>query len=244
MGSRATPLPGHRSKSIWAARPIIRIDLPAHGKSPKRAAPSFQALVADIREAFDSSQLDEVHLVGHSLGGALALALADTRRRSIESLTLIAPAGLGPDIDGRTVDGICNASRPESLGPWLRTLVADEALITDRYIGAAMASRRDPTLRAAQRALSDLLFPDGVQAFDLRAALHRLDMPVRILWGRCDRIIPWRHALTAPGRVALHLCSTASATCRISRCRRKLERSSEPTYDGATSGWNLPCARC
>ena len=49
--------------------------------------------------AFDRAVTGEVHVLAHSLGGAVALALADLRPRSIASLTLIAPAGLGPEID-------------------------------------------------------------------------------------------------------------------------------------------------
>lgn len=185
--------------------PIIRIELPSHGKSPKQKTPTFKALVSEIRKAFDDLKVEKTHLIGHSLGGALALALADTRERSIESLTLIAPAGLGPEINGAVLDGLCRATLAESLGPWLKTLVADETLITDGYVRAAMATRQDPAKRTAQKALADMLFPDGVQAFDLRAALARLTMPTRLIWGKRDNVIPWRQALRAPGRVALHL---------------------------------------
>ena len=186
-------------------RPLIRIDLPGHGKSPKLRIDSFADLVREVRRAFDGLGLEQAHLIGHSLGGAVSLALADTRPRSLSSLTLIAPAGLGPDIDGAALAGICAANRPESLGPWLRRLVANEDLITDSYVRLAMAGRADANLRAAQNALADVLFPDGVQAFDLRAALDRIDLPTRIIWGRQDGIIPWKHALRAPGRISLHL---------------------------------------
>ena len=186
-------------------RSLIRIDLPGHGKSPKLRIGSFAALVNEVRGAFDELRSEPVHLVGHSLGGALCLALADTRPTSVASLTLIAPAGLGPDINGAALAGITGASRAESLGPWLKALVADESLVTDSYVRLAMAGRADPNLRAAQSAMADALFPDGVQAFDLRAALERIAVPTRIVWGRRDAIIPWQHALRAPGRVALHL---------------------------------------
>ena len=186
-------------------RPVIRIDLPCHGRSPKRRIASFAALVSEVRKAIDGLKLERAHLIGHSLGGALALALADTRERAIESLTLIAPAGFGPDINGATLTGICRASKAESLAPWLKMLVADDTLITEAYARAAMAPRRDPALRAAQMVLLETLFPDGVQAFDLKTALHRLALPTRIIWGKRDEIIPWRHALRAPGNVALHL---------------------------------------
>ncbi|GGG87739.1 acetoin dehydrogenase dihydrolipoyllysine-residue acetyltransferase subunit [Salipiger pallidus] len=186
-------------------RPLIRIDLPGHGKSPKLRIRDFAALVKEVRAAFDGLQLDQAHLVGHSLGGAVALALADTRERKVSSLSLIAPAGLGPQVNGEALNGICKATRAESLGPWLRSLVADESLITDGYARLAMQARSDANLRAAQLAMADALFPDGVQAFDLRAALGRIEVPARILWGKSDAILPWSHALQAPGRVALHL---------------------------------------
>lgn len=44
-----------------------------------------------------------------------------------------------------------------------------------------------------------------VQGFDLNAALHRVEMPTRIIWGRDDNVIPWKHALRAPGRVSVNL---------------------------------------
>jgi pyruvate dehydrogenase E2 component (dihydrolipoamide acetyltransferase) len=185
-------------------RPLIRMELPGHGKSPKLRIADFAALAAEMRHAFDALGLERAHLMGHSLGGALALALADTRERQVDSLTLIAPAGLGPDINGAALNGIGRATRAESLGPWLRDLVADEALVTPAWVRTVMAGR-DAGRRAAQEALAEVLFPDGVQAFDLRAALGRVTAPTRILWGKADRIIPWRHALHAPGRVALHL---------------------------------------
>ena len=186
-------------------RPLVRIDLPGHGKSPRRALDGFADLVREVRRAFDGLGEDRVHLVGHSLGGALAVALADTRARRLASLTLIAPAGLGPEVNGDLLTGICRATRAESLAPWLRALVADEDVVTDAYVRTVMAARSDPDLRAAQAAMADVLFPDGVQAFDLRAALARVAVPARIVWGRRDAVIPWRHALRAPGRMALHL---------------------------------------
>lgn len=194
------PLEGHLKH-----RPVIRIDLPSHGKSPKLQIESFADLVREVRRAFDGLGLEAAHLVGHSLGGAVCIALADTRPRSLSALTLIAPAGLGAEINGSTLAGICRANRAESLGPWLRTLVANEDIITDSYVRLAMASRTAPNLRAAQDALSDIVFPDGVQAFDLRAALDRIETPTRIVWGKRDAIIPWKHALRAPGRMGLHL---------------------------------------
>lgn len=197
--------------------PVIRIDLPCHGRSPCLRIPGFADLVKVVRHAFDDLHLDAAHLIGHSLGGAIALALADTRPRKITSLTLIAPGGFGPDINGTALGGITNAARVESLTPWLKTLVHDEALITEGYARAVMTSRAKPNMRAAQIALADTIFPDGTQAFDLKSALHRVEMPTRLIWGRQDKIIPWQHALIAPGHVALHLFEATGHMPQIER---------------------------
>lgn len=185
--------------------PLIRIDLPNHGRSPRGGVRDFSDLARAVRVAFDAAVDGPVHVLAHSLGGAVALALADVRPREIASLTLIAPAGLGPEIDGAVLDGIARASRAESLAPWLKRLTATPDGISWDFARAAMLARNDPAMRDAQLAMADTLFPDGVQSFDLRAALARLTVPTAIIWGRRDHIIPWQHSLSARGEMALHL---------------------------------------
>jgi len=49
----------------------------------------------------------------------------------------------------------------------------------------------------------------GVQQVDVLAQLDALRVPVSVLWGRRDRVIPWQHALDLPPQVALHLFAEA-----------------------------------
>ena len=192
-------------RALGKSRPVIRVELPCHGHSPKRRIGSFRELARAVTEAVDALDAGPVHFVGHSLGGAVALALADTRPQTVRSLMLVAPAGLGPEMEGAIAAGLCRAARVESLAPWLKRLVGDPAIVTEKYAAAAMQARADAGLRAAQTALADVLFPDGTQAMDLTAALSRVAAPARIVWGKADALLPWRHALAAPGTVALHL---------------------------------------
>lgn len=204
-GFASDPASWARLERELGGRCVIRMELPAHGRLIQDVPRSFADLTRQMRQAFDAIGEETVHLVGHSLGAAAALAVADTRSRRVSRLTLISPAGLGPEINGAALTGIASASRVESLGPWLRTLTHDPALISDGYIRAVMQQRQNPDLRQAQLTLADGVFPEGVQAFDLRAALDRVEMPTRIIWGKSDRIIPWKHAFCAPGRVSLNL---------------------------------------
>jgi pyruvate dehydrogenase E2 component (dihydrolipoamide acetyltransferase) len=192
-------------RELPADVPLIRIDLPSHGKSPRPPVASFEALVGAVTAAFDRAVTGEVHVVAHSLGGAVAIALADQRPRRVASMTLLAPAGLGAEIDAAALLGIARASRVESLAPWLKRLTATPDGISRDFAKAAMLARGDPAMRAAQVELAEVLFPDGVQGFDVTAALARVTAPTAIVWGRGDRIIPWRQALAARGEMALHL---------------------------------------
>lgn len=192
-------------KQLAAHGPVLRLELPCHGKSPHRQIESFAHLASQIRDTFDALDTEPVHLVGHSLGGALALALADTRARAVKALTLISPAGLGPQINGDILAGVTRATTAASLGPWLRQMVGDPETISDNYVQAAMMARKDPALRQAQADMQRAVFPDNTQSFDLSAALQRVTCPARIIFGKKDQVIPWSHALKAPGHVSLNL---------------------------------------
>ena len=95
--------------------------------------------------------------------------------------------------------------------------MADARLISPDFVGAAMALRADPALRAAQAQMALDLFPDDTQGFDLRPALQRIDCPTRILWGKADAVIPWQHALSAPGRAGLHLFEATGHVPQLER---------------------------
>jgi pyruvate/2-oxoglutarate dehydrogenase complex dihydrolipoamide acyltransferase (E2) component len=204
-------------KALGPDRALIRIDLPCHGRSPRRKLRSFADLARMVVEAFDDATRahEQVHVLGHSLGGALALAMADIRARKVASLSLIAPAGLGPEIDAAALSGITRATRAESLAPWLRRLTAAPDGISDDYARAAMKLRNDPAMRACQAEMAEVLFPDGVQPFDLRPAFARLVTPTALIWGRSDHILPWRQALAVPNDFALHLLPDAGHVPQI-----------------------------
>jgi pyruvate dehydrogenase E2 component (dihydrolipoamide acetyltransferase) len=48
------------------------------------------------------------------------------------------------------------------------------------------------------------LLPDGTQAESLRGRLEGLVIPVKLLWGTLDRVLPVHQASSLPSKVALH----------------------------------------
>ena len=188
--------------SLPPGRSVLAIDLPGHGRSPMMT-PSLTHFADALAATLAAESVEAADLVAHSLGAAVAVRLAEQAALDIRSLLLLSPAGLGPDINGAFIDGLARARGEASLGPWLRLLVSDEAMLGDGFVRAA-ARLRDETTIAAQLDVARAFFPDGTQAYSVRDALARLAMPVRVVVGVEDRIIPWRHALDL-GAVALHV---------------------------------------
>lgn len=190
------------------ARPVLGIDLPGHGGSRAHAAGSFEEYVEAVSSTLEQLDLGRVDLVGHSLGGAISTAVAAQGRVDVVSLFLIAPAGLGPEINGAFIDGFARARGEESLAPWLKLLVADAALVDRAMVRATLSEREDEVAVPALQACARALFPDGTQAFSVRRELERLDIPVTVVFGQEDRIVPVAHARGLPWQVGLHLFAT------------------------------------
>jgi pyruvate dehydrogenase E2 component (dihydrolipoamide acetyltransferase) len=187
-------------------RRVVALDLPGHGGSVKQVgAGDAEALAAAIADALTVLGLDRVHLVGHSLGGALALVLARQMPERVASLTLLAPAGLGPDIDGAFIDGFVKVTRRREAQELLAMLVHDPSLISRAMIEETLRYKRLDGVSAALAAIARAWFPAGRQALDLRPTLAALALPAQIIWGRDDRIIPVAHAEALAGALPVHI---------------------------------------
>ena len=184
---------------------ILAVDLPAHGKSPAEAAGSLEEMIAALEHTLLDAGIERCHLVSHSFGGALALATsAQASRLEVRSLALLAPAGLGPESNGSFLRGLTDATRRASLVPWLKQLFADPARLDEGFVATAWQQLESPEVRERLAVVADAFFPDGTQMLDLRHLLNDLTMPVRVLWGQQDRILPVRHADGLPGHIAVH----------------------------------------
>jgi pyruvate dehydrogenase E2 component (dihydrolipoamide acetyltransferase) len=185
--------------------PVLGIDLPGHGGSATHRIGGFDDMVEAVAETLRADGLDATHLAGHSLGAAVATALAGRDGSATRSLFLVAPGGLGPDINGAFFAGLLRARSLASLAPWLRLLTADPTALGASFTAATLRQLEADGVRQGLEHVSQCLFPDGTQAFDVRAILSRLAIPVKLVFGSEDRIIKARHAQGLPGQVALHL---------------------------------------
>lgn len=183
----------------------ISLDLPGHGAEAARPARSIEEIAFLLSDRLEEMGVGNAHLVGHSLGGAAALALARLGHLAVRSVTLLAPGGLGPEINAGFIAGLARATTAQALERWLTVMVGDPSALPTGYAQAALRQMEKTGNRDALAAMAESLFPDDTQGFDLTGALAALDVPTRLIWGRLDRIIPTTHAARAPGFTAVHL---------------------------------------
>ena len=185
--------------ALAATHTVYALDLPGHGQSTKRLPRPDIGGLADALVAFmEALDIGSAHLVGHSLGGAIAMQVALAAPARVRSLTLIASAGLGPEIDAEYIAGFVAAASRKELKPWVARLFADQSLVTRQLVDDLLKYKRLDGVGEALAALAASLVVDGCQAEEFAARIDTGRTPTLVLWGAEDRVIPATHA----GRLA------------------------------------------
>jgi pimeloyl-ACP methyl ester carboxylesterase len=179
-------------------RSCIAIDLPGFGGSDLPPAPRIDCYADDVAFALDELGVRRATLVGHSLGGAVAAAVAE-RSPCIASLVLLAPAGFGRIrvAELATLPGIVDLATlalPIAVGTPL-VVAASYAI----FLGRGRLPDRALVARVRSRAARA---PRGVRAAVVALAgrgredQRRIDFDGRVgvLWGSDDALVPVSHA--------------------------------------------------
>ncbi|MEM7696233.1 MAG: alpha/beta fold hydrolase [Pseudomonadota bacterium] len=173
------------------------IDLPAHGEAAAEAR-GFDDLVTAAR---DTLRERPSHVVAHSLGAAVVVR-AVASGAPARSLTLLAPAGLGPAIDGTFIAGMADPVSEGAVSHLLRRLSPRAAGFSDAMVAQIFAKLQKGRLKALA---ADIAVGDR-QTLDITRDLARLSatLPIRIVVGHRDAILDWRDALTISPAIAVH----------------------------------------
>src|SRR5436305_5100559 len=196
---------------LLADHRVIALDVPPFGRSGEPRAPRLLDFYKGFfPELFDRLEIDGATVIGHSLGGAIALHAALERPELVTRLGLVAPAGLG------------------KAPPWWWHLLTGHKLVWHRALSVpnpftTLAVRRGMRLFLDQRLFHDpLRLEDDIRHLvnmhcSTRADFDRLlsagrcciesytgrlledsrtlDVPKWMVWGRCDGFVPVEHAL-------------------------------------------------
>jgi pyruvate dehydrogenase E2 component (dihydrolipoamide acetyltransferase) len=179
--------------------PVIALDLPGHGQSDAKLPGTSLAALADfVAQFLDQLGVDRVHWVGHSMGGAIGAQFAVQHPKRVASLALIAGAGLGTEIAGDYIDGFVQAASRRELKPVVEKLFADPSLVSRQLLDDLLRYKRIDGVTELLGALGAALFGGGRQAALPAAQLPASGLPLLVVWGADDRVIPAVHAKAAP----------------------------------------------
>ncbi|MEU7580608.1 acetoin dehydrogenase dihydrolipoyllysine-residue acetyltransferase subunit [Streptomyces sp. NPDC041068] len=196
-------------EALAARHTVYALDLPGHGESAKDVGDGGLDTLARVVTGFLATLgIERAHLVGHSLGGAVAVAAAARAPDRVASLTLLAPAGLGPDVDASYLRGFAAARTRRELRPHLLKLFADEARVTRQLVDDLLKYKRlDGVDEALRTLLTTLLTESDAQALDVRDLLTgpASAIPTVALWGYEDRVVPASNAASLKGRAETRL---------------------------------------
>jgi pyruvate dehydrogenase E2 component (dihydrolipoamide acetyltransferase) len=184
-------------ETLAAEHTVYALDLPGHGASTKDVGDGdLDSFVGVLTDFLDTMEVEKAHLVGHSMGGAIAGAFAKAHPDRVASLILIASAGLGEEINEEYIEGFIAANRRREMKNTLGMLFANPNLVTRQLVQDVMKFKRLDGVDEALRKVADKVFPDGKQA-DV-PDLSDLSVPILAIWGSEDGIVPVSHSENLP----------------------------------------------
>lgn len=189
---------------LAAKAPVIALDLPGHGGSTKDVGEgSLASLAASVTATLDALGVKQAHLIGHSLGAAVAARLAADDPERAASLTLICPAALpGTEVSEEFLTGVAEARRARDLKPFVEMLFADPALVTKDMVEDMIKYKRIDGVDDALAVLRDRLV-SGEDAVAFTADLAKIPAAT-IIASKTDRIVGAPDEAALPAGFTVH----------------------------------------
>ena len=203
---------------LAAAADVVALDLPGHGQSAVTLPDaSVEGLAGFVAAFLDQLGVGRAHLAGHSLGAAIAAQLALEQPERVAGLVLVAPAGFGAEINMDYIDGFVGAAGKKDLKPVLGQLFADESLVTRSMVDGVLRYKRLDGVGELLASLAAGVFAGGRQAAQPGLRLDPASLPITVVWGSDDQVIPVAHADAVPDGASVVVLEKAGHMVQMER---------------------------
>lgn len=188
-------------QALSEQRFVMAFDLPGHGGSLDHplsgsARKCAQAVIAEL----DIRATGPLTLVGHSFGGAVAALLAIERPDLVTRLILLAPGGFGPDINAEILRQHASATTAEDFKSIVSVMSGPNSPAPESLIKSLVAMRKKSNQTKALIDLSSRFLKGDTQGVLPLEILTATGIPVDLVWGELDRIVPVVDGMLAPAK--------------------------------------------
>jgi len=180
----------------------LAYDLPGHGLSFPGS--SAKAAARSILDDFAARGMRRAHVVGHSMGGAVATLMALAEPDRVASLTLLAPGGFGPEINGPLLRRYAAATGKDEIHACLAAMSGPQSLPPNHIVEVLDEMRGRPGQLQKLVEIAAVITRDDRQGVIPREQLATLTMPVMVVWGSDDAVLPFSQADDLPTHFHLH----------------------------------------
>ena len=186
--------------------PTISFDLPGHGKSVSfpNAGPPKVAADAVLAE-LDALGHERFHLVGHSMGGAISSIIALKAPNRVASMLLLAPGGYGEEFNHPLLLKWAAAKNRDELADVLPHFFGPTYEMPEKVIDYQVSTRQTPGLSGSLQSIAKAMSSDGKQGVLPVDDVLSTGVPISVVWGREDAVLPVSQTDQLIGRVDLHL---------------------------------------
>lgn len=156
---------GVLARSLVTTHDVLQLDLRNHGLSPRSDEMTYAAMAQDVLDTLNEHQLEKVTLIGHSMGGKVAMALSALAPERLNKLVMIDIAPVAYPVRRH-----------------------DEIFAAIRAVSNAGATSRQQAADIMRTKLNE----EGVIQFLLKSFHNgswRFNVPV--LWDKYDNIVGW-----------------------------------------------------
>ena len=185
---------------------VYAFDLLGHGGSSKEVGDgSIFTLTNSILQAVSRIGIENSNWVGHSLGGAIAMNAAKISPETVKSLTLIASAGLGAEINSAYLKGFSESQSRRELKPHVELLFNDPSLVTRQLLEDLLKFKRIDGVQESLLKIRNDFIQDDLQVNQWRDVLENESLKTLAIWGDNDQILPSNHTSELPTHVQIQI---------------------------------------
>ena len=194
---------------------IYTLDLPGHGESSRQVGEgTLSSLASIVSGLITETGETRAHIVGHSLGAAIAVELAVQDPGQVASLTLLSSAGAGTVVDRKYVEGFIAANRRKQIKPYILQLFGDPKFVNRDMIESLLKAKRIEGTDACLRKLAEASIFSEEGAYPEDKLLH-VHQPVQVIWGGQDQIASADQVTKLPANVNVQVIKNAGHMVHI-----------------------------